>query len=279
MRIRLLSILIGLLLPSIALAVQTTVWDFREKQVPGSWKVSASLTPQTTDLGLHITAADNGGMQRAYDLGYVADVINLTFGPSVPSDAFLTWSQKNSTNGFSIPFAISGKNPPETITIPVHQYGEWHDIDTIGLMFPPGAQVLLQSISLSHWSLWEKMTEAWKTYWTFDTLEPYSINFLWGPMLTFTTPERLSLFQNQPPRSWSAVRIFYFILISVGIGCFLYWFFVAPSFAQPSPRLWPASKANDANQKLKTDGNRSTYSSRYSQLFGYFLTCAWALSS
>jgi hypothetical protein len=41
-------------------------------------------------------------------------------------------------------------------------------------------------------------------------------------MLTFTTPEREALFAYQPPRSWSAVRIFFVVLIVAGVGALIW---------------------------------------------------------
>lgn len=152
----------------------------------------------------------------------------LTFIVIARSDteAILVWHMRGDTptNLVQLPFTIPGGGQPREIPVPVRQFPQWRSADSVGLALKAGSEITLQEIRLEYWNLLEKIREAWKTFWTFDTVTAYTINFLWGPLLTFTPFEREMLFLNSPPMAWSANRIYYGILLVTGVLCFVYWF-------------------------------------------------------
>jgi hypothetical protein len=66
----------------------------------------------------------------------------------------------------------------------------------------------------------------WQSFWKFDVIEPYSINFLWGPVLTRTPMGLANLFvMKPPPRGWSFNRLMIPFLLIVVLGSWGWWKF------------------------------------------------------
>lgn len=98
----------------------------------------------------------------------------------------------------------------QRVNIGLDQVPEWDGMPSaLALAFPAGAEVLIQNIEWKQYSATEKFIEHLRSFWTTDSFQMYSINFLWGPLLSGTTEGRLTLFDELPPRAWSATRAFY----------------------------------------------------------------------
>ena len=77
-----------ILLPATAFAMQETVWDFRNGNLPGTWKIAGLETPVPTEQGLSIKATEeNGSLLADIALPQAFDVIHLTFLSAAPSEA------------------------------------------------------------------------------------------------------------------------------------------------------------------------------------------------
>lgn len=73
-------------------------------------------------------------------------------------------------------------------------------------------------MDVMRWSLTEKLSEAARSFFIFDEYRPYSINFLWGPMLALNPTERHAVFQDLPPQQIYAMYILNIgLLITLGI--------------------------------------------------------------
>lgn len=213
-----------LALPSSTLAAQTTTWDFRGGQVPGKWIVNGwGEEPQKTAEGLRIMAKENGKMAREALVPHHVDSIRLTFATSVPSQALLVWNYAGIPREslVELPFTIPGQEQPDIIELNMTAYSQWDGRPVyLGIGLPAGTESVLESIELIGYSPLEKFSEAVQSFWTFDEFRSYTINFLWGPLLSFSPQGRRVLFVGTPPPYWSANRIFYVILLCTvaGIG-------------------------------------------------------------
>jgi len=219
-------ILLGLLLLSAqsAHAVKLTEWNFRGG-IPGRWDVKG-LEPTSLDDGLHIVAPKEGELTRIPGLTHRIDDVIIHASAEVDTQAFLIWHKTGSprTDLVQLPFVIPGEGEVLTIEFNVSPYPQWDPhTDRIGFAFPKGANVTLESIELVGLSAAERAIVAWQTFWTFDLYRPYTINFLWGPLLTFAPLAKKHMFDQLPPRARSANTIFYALLLIAAVFLIARW--------------------------------------------------------
>lgn len=217
-----LTVAFLLLLPASAWAMQSTVWDFTDKQVPGDWTITgwSSVTPEAG--GLHIQADNDGFMVRRTDT-HPVDTIRITVTSQASQQGAFLWHKRSSPEGEMIQLPVTIEAGKEgVITENLQRYPEWDPrADNIGIGLPKGADVTIVRIELITWSTTEKLAAAWRSFWTFDTFNATTINFLWGPILQFS-PLNDNVFATQPPQGWSANRLFYALLVAAGAVAMLW---------------------------------------------------------
>lgn len=217
---RISLILIGLLMPVAAAAMQQTIFDFREGRLNGTWSISGVDVPQSSPKGLTITTTQDWSIVGAMRVPHATEVVSFTFTNDRPTEARMLWRRQRDPDGtfVQLPFFIP-VGTAVTTDVNVDAYGQWdRHAEQVGFALPAGASVTLHDVRLSHWSPMEKAAEAWKSFWMFDHIGPYSINFLWGPVLTFNPAATRELFTTMPPRGRSANWVFYGILALMGAG-------------------------------------------------------------
>ncbi len=190
--------------------MEEITWELREGGTPptGSYRLSSL---EQTPSGLHIAATEDGVLSWDTPIPFDADVIRLHTISKKPSNGGLVWNTKTNTQG-QMDFLIPAGEKDIALSLRDDDTWNWKTTE-FGIGFGAQADVTLQSITWEKYSVAEKMAEAWKSFWTFDTFKPYSINFLWGPLLAFEPHARATLFDSQPPPSWSATRLFYLIML------------------------------------------------------------------
>lgn len=198
--------------PTTSLAMTETVWDFRKEPMPRtSWRFSGIDRPEKTPDGLRIRApSQDGSLLSDLLLNHPAEVVSVTFASQAERAAMFVWHRRKDPGemltqlGFIIPQGVARND------FNVDFYRQWdRHADTIGFIFPMGTDVLLQEIRFARWTLGEKAVEIWKSFWIFDDYNPFSINFLWGPLITFNPVGTSELFTTLPPMGRSGMWIFY----------------------------------------------------------------------
>lgn len=191
-------------------------WDFRNNSLPFRANVSQLTEVRPTAEGLYIrTDRDGYILWNPHPLDGPVDVVTLRIKNMHATEAAWMWDPDAGLyQGF---FMIPAADTFQNVDIAVSNYRTWRwDTEAVGLGLPAGAEILIERITFSHWGAADRVTEAWKTFWTFDAFRPYSINFLWGPLLTFNPIARRELFETLPPFAWSAMRAIY-ALLAAGI--------------------------------------------------------------
>ncbi len=226
---RLIPLIGLLLLPTIALAKQADTWDFSNNQVPGSWQVGGwTQQPVATPNGLHILAAQDGQMIRDIEEPFSVDAVEITLVNPRASQLYLLWDSPDLPAGSlaQFPVTING-DPLETVSIDASTLPGWYGrTGKLGIGFPAGSDVTVQSITLEHWDWLEKIGYAWQSFWTFDKMQDYSINFLWGPLLATNPAGMATLFATLPPHAHSVDLFFYVLIGVVALGLVLHRFYL-----------------------------------------------------
>jgi hypothetical protein len=225
-----------LALPAPTFAMQSTAWDFRGGQLPGKWDVSQTWSVNPSTDGLHITTNGDGRMLRAPLWGETIDTVTFSFLSARPTEALLLWHQPGQPEDtlVQLPFTIDAGTQPSLLTLDMGTYAAWNGHpDRLGFALPAGSDLTLQAIQLNHWSALEKTAEAWRAFWVMDKFHGYSINFLWGPLLTFNPVGRSELFTTLPPKGMSAIRVFYYAIGILGLLLLAHWAFITQRGRRP----------------------------------------------
>jgi hypothetical protein len=225
-----------LALPMSAAAVAETVWDFRGGNLPGTWSIAGIDTPAALPEGLHITAsATNGSLLSEIDLPHAIDTMTLTVRNAKETEVQFLWHERGNPPGMlvELPFIVPAGNGEQTFTINLEAYQQWdRRADKIGFTVPQGTDLILQEIRFSHWNLFEKAGEIWKTFWMFDRFSSFSINFVWGPVIAMSPVGTQNMFTTLPPQGRSGNWIYYAVLLCAGAAITLHARF--SRFAAPS---------------------------------------------
>lgn len=208
----LVAILIGILVPLQTSAKESTIWDFRNPLYIEGWESRLMDKPEQTPMGLVMRTSKEGGIVRTLDLRHNVDAVTITLQAPTRTEVRLAWHSPGTPEDTLVqfPFVVDPTPQAEEVRLNVSFFEEWHPrIDRIGIIVPAGSDVLLESVRLEGWNGAEKVLEGVKSFFTFDDIASYSINFLWGPLLAFNPVAREQLYAFQPPRAWSANRVLY----------------------------------------------------------------------
>lgn len=225
MRARIIAGFILCCVALVANAEEIDFWNFRGS-MPKNALVNDLTRAEVTPEGILIQTQTEGYIGWSdQPLEGPVDVISLRIRSPRTIDAVFLWKPLDPTlegmyqERFIIP--ASGDFASE-IHISLGNLPNWDwRTQQIAFLFAPGTSIIIEEMNLHHWTPMEKLTEVWKSFWTFDTFEIYSINFLWGPLTTTNPVARAHLFDSLPPVALSALRIFYAILAASAVGGFI----------------------------------------------------------
>ncbi len=219
-----LSSICAALLPASTFAMSQTVWNFENGQVPGQWNVGGMGQPVQNADGIVL-----GGMQEASFISkgllpQHVQAVRVTLQSPVTVQVALAWHVAGTDNGnlYPLPFVLAG-GEFRTMDLNVEAFPQWESgkVDALGLLLPPGSQVTLKEIRLQGWNPLERAIETLKSFWRFDEYLPNSINFVWGPVITFNPVATQELFTTQPPRGRSGVWVLYGVCLVCAGGAWL----------------------------------------------------------
>lgn len=200
-----------------ASAVSETTWDFRG-QVPVRIEVQNLTTVEPAQEGLFIQSNADGFLSLPA-LTTRADTLTMTVTNATTPKAALIWRTAGMADGeyYQADIDLPAGQSKE-VSVALNAVAEWDPgAPTLGLAFPAGSEVLIETMEWRSYSAGEKLWNGIVSFWTPDRYRLYSINFLWGPLIATTPEARATLFDALPPRSWSATRFFYgfFVLAAI----------------------------------------------------------------
>ena len=213
--------------------MSNTTWDFRGGNVPGSWKVTHLTEAAPSDAGLRLRADRDGSIMTIPVLDHDSQAVALHVLSPRNADIILLWHRRGTPEKeiVQLPVNITGSPEEQKIEISLARYGQWDERpDRFGIGLKAKTEITVGAIELLGWNIFEKFVEAVKSFWNFDDLNPYSINFLWGPILNFNPIARQQQFTMLPPPvGWSFNKVMIPTLaVAGGILGFLAWRGSAP---------------------------------------------------
>lgn len=219
-RLRTLVGIAILFFPFAVSAEESTVWDFTTADIPQLIN-NGLTTVERTSEGLHIRTDEDGfiGWQGASIPR--TDIVTIEAKSPLKTEAAFMWQPLGGSPGdfYKLFITTSGKNAFEDLDVSLASYKEWDQrTPIVAIAFPAGTDIVIRSIAWRSWNPLEKLGEAVKSFLTFDTIGQYSINFLWGPLLTFDPVTRSTMFDSLPPAGVSAMRVAYGIIILAAIA-------------------------------------------------------------
>jgi hypothetical protein len=205
------SAVLALVLPLSALAAETSVWELAG-DTSGLWRTDGLTTVRASAEGIYIQTNQQGIIFRASDVDHPVDTVTITVATPNDIEANFLWRPVKgaSDDVWRMPFLIPKSPSLSEVSFNPSHYKAWNPTSELfGFEFPAGTELVLSDVRLTRWNAWEKAVEIFKSYWTFDQFRPYSINFLWGPLIVSNPIARAQLFDTLPPRARSAVWFFY----------------------------------------------------------------------
>lgn len=217
-----------LTVPSITLAVQIQTYDLSAGHINARWEGSGPIEMQKSPSGIFLkTLAGTGIFFTTTAPAFSPEAVTITLSAREGASPSFGWTLKDHPlkSTFGIPFTVRGI-PTEHVSLPLSKHEQWNgDPETMGLILPPNTSLILHTLEFYYWSPLDRLKEMLAAFWTFDTYRPYSINFLWGPLLAFNGFERVDLYQVLPPPQVSATFALYGLVIFslLGLAGFAKW--------------------------------------------------------
>ncbi len=198
-----------------AFAMQTQTFDFRSGQVNAQWKGIGPIEMQQQAEGIVLrTGAGTGFIVTTTQPKFLGQGISIIASTQDSVDLFFVWVY-TSQNGqsYELPFSLeAGASQQETLSMTGDV--NWRRGEKqIGIAVPPNTTIRLEAIAIHHWNFLGKGWEAFLSFWHFDSYRPYTINFLWGPQISFTGIDRSQLFAFVPPPYPSGTYIAYGLIV------------------------------------------------------------------
>ena len=173
----------------------------------------------TTD-GLGVQAVTQSVFSVANVTGHPIAIAKIRIAAAHPTPALFFWQEKGAPEGtwVQLPFDMKGTGKVEEITLNLERYHQWDPLtQRFGFAVPENSTVMISSVEVFGITMFERIWEMLKSFWTFDTYHSYSINFLWGPILATNPIWRAMMFEDQPPQAHSGVWVFYALVLIGGI--------------------------------------------------------------
>jgi hypothetical protein len=205
----------SLMVPAVCNAENTTTWSMMNQDKVEGWNTVNLTTVNLIPQGLAISTETTGQLVRVSKFRHSVDKIGITYISPAGGGGLFFWRAPGMAEdqAFQIPISFNVSTTQQQTVLDMGQVPEWDArSDRIGFVLDAGSQVILQEITFIGPSFADKIIFPLKTFFDFDQMRAYSINFLWGPMMTFSDEQRAQLYTKTPPLGDSWNIVFYWVL-------------------------------------------------------------------
>jgi hypothetical protein len=209
--------MIPLLLPAATHAMEIETLEFAKGQINATWTGKGDIAMEQRDDGVVLHTGNGTGYFLTQNTAFFPEGVTVTATVDVPTQIGFAWilSNESLNQSFELPMFIPAGNA-EQVSLSMASAEQLSGAKRqIGIMVPPNTALLLHRIELYRWNLAEEFMEMVQSFWTFDALRPYSINFVWGPQIAFNTIQRTQLYETLPPASFSGTFAVFAVLLVI----------------------------------------------------------------
>ncbi len=203
-------------LPLSAAAESVTEWNLVNQQKIEGWNAMSITNVVLRPEGLQLATQTRGQLVKAANIRHAVDTVSITYASSLGANGIFFWHAKGmpSTEAYQIPISFPQTSVAQTIVMDMSKIKEWdmRTIDSIGFALDAGSEMTLKSIEFSGPGFVDSIVYPLKSFFLFDNMHAYTINFLWGPMMTFGDAQMRRLYSAYPPLGTSANSIFFAVL-------------------------------------------------------------------
>lgn len=210
---RLYSFILGLFilcLPALCNAENVTTWNLRRQTQLEGWHMANLTTVNLLSEGLSIKTDTTGQATKNTQIPHNTFSVAITYTSSTGGNGVFIWRSADMKQGqaYQIPIDFVASTEPQRMVLDMSNIPEWNiKSETIGFVISAGTNIVLQKVEFSGPSMTETLWYPVKTFFKFDQARAYSINFLWGPLMTYTQDQYDALLTTFPPQadSWNTV--------------------------------------------------------------------------
>ncbi len=205
----------SLMVPTVCFAANTTTWTLMNLQKLEGWNTANLTSVNLIPQGLAINTETQGQLVYTSDIRHSVDRITITYISPLGGGGVFFWRAPGMTESsvYQIPITFIPNTAQQKVVLDMKDVSKWDArSDRIGFILDAGSQLVLQEISFTGPDLIDKIVYPLKTFFKIDVTRAYSINFFWGPLMTFSQQQLDSLYSTVPPSGTSWNKLFYVIL-------------------------------------------------------------------
>lgn len=172
---------------------------------------------QQQDSGILLGTTGTGILMTNTQLRIVPSMGSIRVTSDRATTVYLLWAYADDPEhlNYTIPIDVPSGTLVD-IPFSLSDVAGWSGGEkNIGIVLVPDTTILLHAIKFDALNPFETFAEMMKSFWTFDAIRTYSINFLWGPSIAFSPAERAKLFLTVPPTSLSGTFVIFTALFLI----------------------------------------------------------------
>lgn len=187
------------------------------------WNHKGFASIGLTKEGLLMTTQESQGqLARAGNIRHRVDSVAITYLSPQGAKGIFFWQPKDmaGNDAYHIPITFDPSATAKTVVLDMSNISEWDaNSKLIGFNIDAQSQLTLQKLEFSGPSGTEQLSSMVKSWFEFDVIHAYSVNFLWGPRLVKNADQVGRVFSQIPPIGSSWNTMLYGILLIAVVGC------------------------------------------------------------
>ena len=196
---------------------KTTVWNMEGVTKLEGWNHKGFSNIGLTEDGLSMSTPGDGQGQlaRAGNVRHDVDTVAVTYTSAFGANGIFFWQTKDmqGNQAYNIPISFDASAAPTTMALDLSRIPEWDpNSKLIGFNINQNSQLTLHRVELTGPGWTDSILYPLKSFFTYDRVHAYTVNFLWGPRMVYTQEHVAQVFSKVPPLgdSWNG-RLYWII--------------------------------------------------------------------
>ncbi len=201
--------------PSFCAAENVTTWEFQNQIKIEGFETFNFASVQLRDEGLALSAEADGQLVHVSDIRHAVDIVSITYTSLTGGTGIFFWRAPGmeANDVYQIPIDFAQSTSPQDLVLDLTQINVWDArSDRMGFVIHAGTQITLHHVDLSGPGIFDRIWYPLKTFFNLYDAKASSVNFLWGPLMTFGEYQLEHLYSTVPPSGYSWNIVFYLVL-------------------------------------------------------------------